>query len=970
MWPSLTDRVGKDVNELGARDVQSYHPDLFNPEGPEPVTVNFGYAPGPAPTDCPKSWNQDSVCDFAIGNRAHSMGYPEVLNFEFQSINFIKDNLYKISIEFQIDPQGLTKSDLKNIVIYLDPTIEENSHMEFGLTLYDSESWENFIQDSPFHFVFIYPFISQQFGSFTCTTSFTINYRLKDGSELVYGHGCAGNPFHDTITSDSPLQCWSPACKNPEPAIIEPPPPQLPARKTYPESWSKDSICSVIGNRANVYPEVSEFEFKSIKFIKDNLYEVMVEFEADPSGLLLSELQSASIYVDQSADDYLADGVLIYEADSSINLVGDLPFHFIFVYVMATQEIGDLTCTTPFTIFYQWRDWESIYGHGCAGNPFSEDGDSGLHCWNKIEGDAETTKEQEKATTSPEDEISSQLNAEITTVPNEGTSDKQQDEGTRAFEEENTSEYEGQTTDGVPQEFNTEVENISSSELEDEIRMSSGESSTVEEAFDATSDPVNETTTESDETYTSEWKQESDNHADDTTTKAALDESTTFSEQTSTETEDENETAPYYASTSEHLDPTTSLQYADSTFKSEEEPSSEAVGEATLEPDVATTTEPDTESSLETKDEIRESHDETTPQTETETTVEPGDETSIGQEDEMVTDIGEYTSEFQEKNTIEENTTLLEIVTSTEPREQTTTNLEDEATSKQSHESNTEPQSNTISKEQADTTEIEDTIYTTDDETTFGKEDSATVDEDEKPTQPETRMNNEPEGETTETDIVTTTGLELKTITESESDNGTQLNETYTKSNEVTTAESENEYTTESEIKVVTEQEGTFTTHSQEITSIEPEESTSTPIEVSTKPEFSGPVESAAIPQHTIAPKVNPIENDSADMVNRPSSPTLTVSETLTELHENTTRAYTKIMIYPSTTTHQSKTLTESIKADPEIKSSGIFPETVASSSSGTFVNTVVTIDTNVGNTNDSPSVATTISPAQTYYYY
>ncbi|EGW30141.1 uncharacterized protein SPAPADRAFT_68962 [Spathaspora passalidarum NRRL Y-27907] len=404
-----------------------------------PVTVSRPYTDLPEPSSTyPPSWNGDSICDSPFGALSKANNQPELKIFEFKSIKWIEDNFYEVMIEFEIDGNSYTESELRAIYIF---SLQTPDYYLGSVELF-VESWEqNLLGDSPFHFYFTWVMEAEDIDQLTCTTPFQVYYDW-DTYFATYQHGC----FSDELT-DLPAQCWdkpnfaetssqqnleTSSQQNLEastesfettqsqgtsnvvatPSTIEPTRtdlPVLPSPIDCPSSWTSNSVCAYdVGEHARNanYPEVQIFEFKSIQYLTGNLYQVLFEFKVDGSVYPKDHLKH--IYVGNlhmpggySFGDYLYNP----QQDDGIDLVGDSPFHFYYSWVMEMQQINEFTCTTPFEISYLWQEVGATYAHGC--DVFDGVGDLPLLCWEEVcEPLAQTTTEEEDVSTSAKPESS------------------------------------------------------------------------------------------------------------------------------------------------------------------------------------------------------------------------------------------------------------------------------------------------------------------------------------------------------------------------------------------------------------------------------------------------------------------------------------------------------------------------------------------------------------------------------------
>ncbi|RLV94148.1 hypothetical protein JA1_001980 [Spathaspora sp. JA1] len=404
---------------------------------PQPVTIDPSRPELPEPLNCPEVWTDDSLCQINIGENAHNEGYPEVLAFEFQSIRIIQENLYEVIVEFQIDSQARPISDLRGVQISVEQPAY--GYIRSRFRIYDSRLSKNLVGELPFHFYLAFVMGAQQIDSLTCTTPFTIDYIWQDSS-ASYAHDCSG---------DSPPQCWQEVCyreapeapstiistesdaSEPEPLTVDPPRPQLPEPLNCPEVWTDDSRWQGnFGEHAHNegYPEILAFEFQSIRFIQDNIYDVIVEFQIDSQARPISDLREVQISVEQPAYGYIRSRFIVYNGDPQGSPVGDSPFHFYFAFIMETSQRDSLTCTTLFSITYIWQDSSASYVHTSSDN-----GDFPFQCWQEV-CDPEAPREP-STITGPEQEPTTHLvepttELEVSTTVSEESTNQKEDETT------------------------------------------------------------------------------------------------------------------------------------------------------------------------------------------------------------------------------------------------------------------------------------------------------------------------------------------------------------------------------------------------------------------------------------------------------------------------------------------------------------------------------------------------------------
>ncbi|RLV96528.1 hypothetical protein JA1_000062 [Spathaspora sp. JA1] len=361
---------------------------------PGPVTIEPEKPDLPEPLNCPEVWTDDYACNVTMGDHAKSKSYPEVLAFEFKSIKFINENLYKVVVEFQIDSRVHSIKYLERVRIMLE-------HSAYGynngrVTIYERSSSSNLAADSPYHFYFVYVMRTQSVGSFTCTSSFSIDYYWKDSTVVSYHHGCSG--------ADSPLQCWEDECHAElDPSTIpttrddltstkdSPPIPStvistlddLPSPTACPIEFGLSECTFDVGDssRSNMFPSVLKFDFISIEWVEDDSYEVMIEFEIE-NTMPIDILRKINILGLQTPGYYLPFYFEIYSDLNPENTVGDSPYHFFFKWVATAELMHNTVCTTPFHISYRWDNEFGEYGHGC---PWQiANADSPLQCWEDL----------------------------------------------------------------------------------------------------------------------------------------------------------------------------------------------------------------------------------------------------------------------------------------------------------------------------------------------------------------------------------------------------------------------------------------------------------------------------------------------------------------------------------------------------------------------------------------------------------
>ncbi|RLV91250.1 Lysostaphin [Spathaspora sp. JA1] len=336
----------------------------------DPSTIEMLTTGLPEPTNCPTVFSPE-VCDFPFGSMSNDRGFPALEVFEFKSIRSVGSDSYEVMLEFQIDGRNLRKQNLVEINI-LDLHSPGN-YLDGIVYIYLRDSID-FVGDSPYHFFFKFITEAQEERKgLLCSAPFQIVYRWDTGDEGYYEHGCPGHRH-----ADYPMQCWKDECYDkPEPTTVVLTKSDLPEPTECPGDTFRQSLCMNNPDRASQmnYPELLTFRFESIKYIDDELYEVMFEFEIDSRERPRENLQS--VYVKELQSNGMLEEFMIWERNSDNNLAGDSPFHFYFIYTMTSQEIGLRTCTTPFTIHYDWDGFEAFYTHGCGE-------DSALECWDSF----------------------------------------------------------------------------------------------------------------------------------------------------------------------------------------------------------------------------------------------------------------------------------------------------------------------------------------------------------------------------------------------------------------------------------------------------------------------------------------------------------------------------------------------------------------------------------------------------------
>ncbi|EGW33032.1 uncharacterized protein SPAPADRAFT_49958 [Spathaspora passalidarum NRRL Y-27907] len=204
------------------------------------------------------------------------------------------------------------------------------------------------------------------------------------------------------------------------------PPPQ----EDVPEEVFDDVQCKISFGEFSEnhnFPNLEIFEFRSIKKISEDYYEVEVEFKIDNSQLPTDNIDSIQFTGLQTANNYLGDTILLYSRELNGKL-DNSPHHFLVHWVMEAGSYDeDYVCTTPFQVEYKWtvddtqqraispqsqnslpptkRDEQetAIYIHDC---PQDGNADLGLICWRIIEED-NTISELSSMTDSENEESTS-----------------------------------------------------------------------------------------------------------------------------------------------------------------------------------------------------------------------------------------------------------------------------------------------------------------------------------------------------------------------------------------------------------------------------------------------------------------------------------------------------------------------------------------------------------------------------------
>ncbi|EGW32518.1 uncharacterized protein SPAPADRAFT_67124 [Spathaspora passalidarum NRRL Y-27907] len=222
----------------------------------------------------------------------------------------------------------------------------------------------------------------------------------------------------------------------------------------YPTSWNGNSICSSsLGalSKQNNEPKLKIFEFKSIKWIEDNFYEVMIEFEIDSKAYTESELRAIYIFSLQTPNDYLG-SVELFATSWQQNLLGNSPFHFYFSWVMEAENINQLTCTTPFQVYYDWDTYYATYQHGCFSDQLT---DLPAQCWNAknfVQGVSQSdTKTSSESKTTPTKETS-----KVGTNTNVGASSESKYKSTTEQESKSTTKPGNQSIIETKVQINTQ----------------------------------------------------------------------------------------------------------------------------------------------------------------------------------------------------------------------------------------------------------------------------------------------------------------------------------------------------------------------------------------------------------------------------------------------------------------------------------------------------------------------------------
>ncbi|RLV94950.1 Zonadhesin [Spathaspora sp. JA1] len=484
------------------------------PEQPEPSTIISTIDDFPLPTNCLKDV-APLVCDYPIGKKSRENGYPDLLKFDFISIEWIQDDAYEVMIEFEI-ANTIPKDDIS--VIEITQLWTPGSYSWKTFVLYNSYSEENPVGDSPYHFFFKWITSIQFFDHYACTSSFNIDYWWRHQY---------GTYRHDCTEGDSPLQCWSELCEpdpTGDPSTIVTSGTDLPSATECPSLFT-DS-CSVENSAG---PET--FNFVHIKHIEENLYEVMLEVKIDTIQPKFNLRYIGAWGVPSLHQETFFYNRLDYVGDL-VDEVGDSPYHFFLVWVMEAVSDGSRTCTTPFTITYDWEMNYREFRHGCV-----HDDNYPIQCWDElcIEPVIESSIEsEEKTTIEPEEET--------TAEPEHNTTEP----------EISTTELGGPTTE--PEEEPTAV--TEGTTESDETTIESEEDTTTPQTDESTKQP-NETTTES-EVHTGEPGESTIVPENPTESSGEPEgETTTVSEEPTTTTGTEDPTTDPEDQTSGTEDPTT-----------------------------------------------------------------------------------------------------------------------------------------------------------------------------------------------------------------------------------------------------------------------------------------------------------------------------------------------------------------------------------------------------------------------------
>ncbi|EGW30635.1 uncharacterized protein SPAPADRAFT_52704 [Spathaspora passalidarum NRRL Y-27907] len=343
------------------------------------------------------------MCNYPFGETSSQVsGTPKLEIFEYKSIKPIagSDNLYEVTLEFKVED---TDPSVQRSIIFQNPQIPSwvsSMNMRF-----------DYNGNAANHFIIKWPMVIQHGdGNQLCTTPFSIELlMIRDiwnPDYYYYYHDCATG----VSQGDYPLQCWSECTEQsqPEPTTatsyidqpitnvatdINP----LPTPINCPLEWNGDSVCDVpIGSYASSTgaPPVEIFRFKSIRYIKDGLYEWVFEFKINPTG---SEGDLNMAYVQNfiSHNNGATPQPQIIQVND-FDYSGGSPFHFYLLWQQPSQTIGDLTCTTPFTILYYFTNGMYTYKHGCD----ADGTDLPLQCWKEICPPEESATITEESATS------------------------------------------------------------------------------------------------------------------------------------------------------------------------------------------------------------------------------------------------------------------------------------------------------------------------------------------------------------------------------------------------------------------------------------------------------------------------------------------------------------------------------------------------------------------------------------------
>ncbi|RLV89819.1 hypothetical protein JA1_004958 [Spathaspora sp. JA1] len=218
--PTLETSLDRPVSDEPSR---SHSPTTTAPPATLETTLDFG---GHGENrNCPKTWKDNCIADPVPTYEMQ----PYMEKVEFVKIGLIREDLYEVLVEIQVNPAGRSASSIDYIKFRTETPW---NYLPTPLIIYNSSVEDNILGDSPYHFFLRWDMQPDHINELTCTKFFSITFLWKDGTyesvddmvpiqNLYVFHGCTvGAPNH------FPSQCWYEQCEPIQPLEPDPLPGQ------------------------------------------------------------------------------------------------------------------------------------------------------------------------------------------------------------------------------------------------------------------------------------------------------------------------------------------------------------------------------------------------------------------------------------------------------------------------------------------------------------------------------------------------------------------------------------------------------------------------------------------------------------------------------------------------------------------------------------------------------------------------